>query len=73
MDLDTPLTATELTPKVNGPYPETLPLSTVPPQVLRTLPGLTEKLEYRFLGDSLIMLDVDAHVIADFIEDVIPN
>jgi hypothetical protein len=68
-----PLTAAELKRTANAPYPDTVPLSPVPPQVLQTLPNLTEKLEYRFIGDALILLDVDANVIADFIEDVIPN
>jgi len=58
---------------VNGRYPDSVPLTTVPPQVLQTLPKLTEDLEYRFIGDSLILLDVHAHVIADFIEDVLPK
>jgi hypothetical protein len=64
-----------LTPKltVNGRYPDTVPLTSVPPQVLQTLPKLTEDLEYRFIGDSLILLDVHAHVIADFIEDAVPK
>ena len=58
---------------VNGRYPDDVPLTTVPPQVLQTLPELTENLEYRFIGDSIILLDVHAHVIADFIEDVMPK
>jgi len=58
---------------VNGRYPDDVPLTTVPPQVLQTLPELTEDLEYRFIGDSLILLDVHAHVIADYIEDVVPR
>ena len=58
---------------VNSRYPDTVPLTTVPPQVLQTLPKLTEDLEYRFIGDSLILLDTHAHVIADFIEDVLPK
>jgi len=58
---------------VNGRYPDAVPLSTIPPQVLQTLPKLTEDLEYRFIGDSLILLDVHAHVIADFIEDALPK
>ena len=58
---------------VNGRYPDTVPLATVPPQLLQTLPKLTEDLEYRFIGDSLILLDVRAHVIADFIEDIVPK
>jgi hypothetical protein len=58
---------------VNGRYPDTVPLTSVPPQVLQTLPKLTEDLEYRFIGNSIILLDVHAHVIADFIEDVLPK
>jgi hypothetical protein len=58
---------------VNGRYPDDVPLATVPPKVLQTLPKLTEDLEYRFIGDSLILLDVRAHVIADFIEDIMPK
>jgi len=62
-----------ITLAVNGRYPDTVPLSTVPPQVLQTLPKLTEDLEYRFIGDRLILLDVHAHVVADFIEDALPR
>jgi len=58
---------------VNGRYPDAVPLTTVPPQVLQTLPKLGEDLEYRFIGDSLILFDVHAHLIADFIEDVVPK
>jgi hypothetical protein len=58
---------------VNGRYPDTVPLSTIPPQVLQTLPQLTEDLEYRFIGDWLILLDTHAHVIADFIDNALPK
>jgi hypothetical protein len=58
---------------VNGRYPDTVPLSTVPPQVLQTLPKLTESMEYRFVGNDLILLDTHAHVIADFIADALPQ
>lgn len=58
---------------VNARYPDTVPISTMPPLVLQTLPQLTEALEYRFLGDNMIILDVHAHVIADFIEDALPR
>ena len=34
---------------VNGRYPDDSPLSTMPPQVLQTLPKLPEELEYRFV------------------------
>lgn len=58
---------------VNGRYPDTVPVSTVPPDILQTLPKLTEDLEYRFIGRHMILLDTHAHVIADFIENAIPE
>lgn len=58
---------------VNARYPDTVPISTMPPLVLQTLPKLTEDLEYRFIGDNIIILDAHAHVIADFIEDAMPK
>ena len=58
---------------VNGRYPDAVPISTIPPQVLQTLPQLTEDLEYRFIGDRLILLDTHAHIVADYIEDALPK
>jgi hypothetical protein len=58
--------------EINGEYPEGIPFATVPPQVLETLPRLPEILEYRFIGERLILLDVHAHVIADYIDRVFP-
>ncbi len=58
---------------VNSRYPDTVPLTTVPPQVLQTLPKLTEDLEYRFIGDWLILLDTHARAIADFIDNALPQ
>jgi hypothetical protein len=63
--VDMPLT-------VNGRYPDTVPLSTVPPQVLQNLPTLPEDLEYRFVGRRLILLDTHAHTIADYMDRALP-
>ena len=57
---------------VNGRYPDTVPISTMPPPVLQTLPKLSEDMEYRFVGDALIIFDSHAHIIADFIDNVLP-
>lgn len=57
---------------VNGRYPDDVPISTVPPQVLAQLPRLPEELEYRFIQTSLILLDPHAHVIADFVHRAFP-
>jgi hypothetical protein len=63
----------DVTVTVNGRYPDSVPVSTVPPQVLQTLPRLSEDMEYRFIGDRIVLLDVHAHVIADFIDDALPK
>ena len=57
---------------VNARYPASAPVTTVPPQVLTALPKLPEELEYRFIGRRLILLDVHAHIVADYIESVLP-
>lgn len=53
---------------VNGRYPDDVPISTVPPQVLAELPKLPEELEYRFIRTNLILFDPHAHLIVDFVE-----
>lgn len=58
---------------VNSRYPDSVPLATIPPEVLQTLPKLSEDLEYRFIGDWMILLDTHAHLIADYIKDVLPK
>jgi hypothetical protein len=55
---------------VNARYPDEVPISTVPPQVLAQLPKLPEQLEYRFVQNHMILFDPHAHIIADFIERV---
>ena len=59
--------------RVNERYPDTVPLASMPPQVLSVLPKLPLELEYRFIGDRLILLDVHAHLIIDFIENALPK
>ena len=55
--------------EVNGRYPDTVPMSTMPPDVLAALPKLPEDLEYRFVGNRLILLDTRAHIIVDYVTD----
>ena len=57
---------------VNSRYPTTVPLSTMPAQVLQVLPKLPEGLEYRFIGRDLILMDVRAQTIVDYVTDAIP-
>jgi hypothetical protein len=53
--------------RVNETYPETAPVATVPPLLLGELPPLPEGLEYRLMGDDLILRDTKANLVADFI------
>jgi len=59
-------------PAINTDYPTTMPLATVPPGLLLKLPTLPEELEYRFLGRHLILRDIKANLIVDFIPDAVP-
>jgi hypothetical protein len=58
--------------KVNGDYPKQAPLSTVPPDVLLTLPPLPEDVQYRFVGRHLILYDAKANLIVDFMLNAMP-
>jgi hypothetical protein len=57
--------------KVNATYPSDTPLPTTPPQVLMNLPKLPEQLEYRIIGKNLIIRDVEANIIVDFVPNAI--
>ena len=52
---------------VNGRYPDEIPMSTMPPDILAALPPLGEDLEYRFVGNRLVLLDIQSHLIIDFV------
>jgi hypothetical protein len=56
-----------VTLKVNARYPDAAPLPTVPPNLLANLPQLPEDLEYRIINRDLILRDVHANLIVDFI------
>jgi hypothetical protein len=57
--------------KVNASYPEGTALPTTPPQVLMNLPKLPEELEYRIIDKNLIIRDVQANIIVDYLTNVI--
>jgi hypothetical protein len=58
---------------VNERYPDEVPLSTMPPEVLEFLPKMPEELEFRFVGRDLIIMDPHAHLIVDFVRNAIPE
>jgi hypothetical protein len=57
---------------VNGDYPAAAPLSTVPPSVVLTLPLLRKEVEYHFVNRDLVLLDVEADLVLDFIRNAAP-
>jgi len=59
--------------KVNDRYPDTVPVSTIPPQVLEGLPKLPEEMEFRFVGNDMILMDTHAHIVADFVKNAFPQ
>ena len=59
--------------KVNDRYPDSVPISTIPPQVLEGLPKLPEEMQFRFVGHDLILMDTHAHIIADFVRNAFPQ
>jgi hypothetical protein len=56
----------------NEPYPDGAPLSTVPPRVLLRLPALPKSVDFRFVGKALVLRDVRANMIVDFIPNALP-
>jgi hypothetical protein len=57
--------------KVNAKYPEGQPLPTVPASVLMNLPTLPEPLEYRIVDKHLLLLDMQADLVVDYMWNAI--
>jgi hypothetical protein len=59
--------------QVNQHYPGRVPLQSMPPSLLMNLPQLPKDLEYRFVGRDLVLRDVGANLIVDFIPNALPR
>lgn len=57
--------------KVNAMYPEGQPKPTMPGKLLRSLPPLPASLEYRVVGQHLLLLDTACDLVVDYILNVI--
>ena len=68
-DRECPLPA----PAVHARWPIDAALPTMAPDLLAALPTLPAGLQYRFLNRDLVLLDIDANLIVDFIPDAIPS
>lgn len=58
---------------VNADYPAGRSIAMIPPCVLAALPPLPRELRYGFVGRDLILWDVDAGLIVDFVPHAIPE
>ena len=58
---------------VNQPYPEGIPLQSMPPTLLMKLPKLPKELEYRIVGRNLILLDAAPNLVVDILPDALPR
>jgi hypothetical protein len=57
--------------KVNATFPQDQPLPSVPSNVLLALPTLPAPLEYRIIGQHLLLLDTASDLIVDYILNAI--
>ena len=55
---------------VNADYPPGASRSTMPGNVLNILPPLPKSLEYRIVDTHLVLMDIEANIIVDYILDV---
>lgn len=60
-------------PKIHLRLPVSAQMATMPPSLLKVLPPLPKELEYRILGRYLILRDVDASLIIDYIPAAVPR
>ena len=57
---------------VNEIYPESIPYTSVPPTMLQKLPKLPEEVAYRAVSSDLVLLDVKANLVVDYLAGILP-
>jgi hypothetical protein len=62
-----------VTPAIHLRFPAASQMATMPPSLLAALPPLPKALEYRIVGQYLVLRDVEAALILDYIPAVIPR
>lgn len=58
---------------INQTYPSEVPLQSTPPSLLLNLPPLPKDLEYRIVGRALVLHDIGANLVVDYIPDILPQ
>ena len=62
-----------ITLQINQSYPDNVPLQSTPPSLLMSLPQLPAGLEYRLVGKELVIRDVDANIVVDYLANALPS
>jgi hypothetical protein len=57
--------------RVNETYPSSVPLEAASPGLLMNLPKLPSELEYRVVSRNLVLRDVDANLIVDYMTGIV--
>lgn len=57
---------------VNDKYPDGIPVTSMPPELIDQLPKLPEKMEFRFLGKRLVLVDSCASLVVDITPNLLP-
>lgn len=58
--------------RVNAVYPEASELLEMPATLLLALPELPQQVRYRFVGERLLLVDRENHLIIDYMPKVLP-
>lgn len=66
-------TPTLKAPSIHLRFPAASQMATMPPSMLARLPALPKELEYRIVGNYLVLRDVDAALILDYIPAAVPR
>lgn len=61
------------TPSIYLRFPAHAQMAAMPPSLLAALPSLPKELEYRIVGNFLVLRDVDAALVLDYIPAAIPR
>ena len=61
------------TPTIHMRFPAAGPMATMPPSLLAVLPVLPKELEYRIIGNFLVLRDVEAALILDVLPGAVPR
>lgn len=63
----------KITLRVNEKYPQHIPLQSTPPTLLLNLPRLPKELQYRIVGNDLVLYDSNSDLVVDYIENALPG